>query len=456
MTLHTAIHAPACAWLLLCVGLAGCVPQPMDAEPTGTAVALEDEPGKTATGAGAGQSGPAAEPEAVLALTHGPLLAQVKTEPQVRIRIQTNLAEITLGRGETLIAAAPGETEHPFQGPLTITRSGAGFLLADAQGKRWTWASPHLTARARQGPLPAGKLAYPGVVELAAQGKAGMDLINDVPLEAYLPGVLAKELYPAWQPEAYRAQAIAARSYAIWEMTLRRAQGRPFDLESNESSQAYLGTTANPKAARAVAQTRGVVLAYDGRVLPAFFSACAGGAAQDAAVAFPGRVADLPPLRGHALGNAAALCPNYQWGPLRRDKADAIRRLAAWGAGEKNPVAQLRSLKSVRVSAIGTRGGRPAQFELIDDAGQVFTLGCEDFRLALNGGAPALDPKLRLLSSYCSVQVFGDQLVFENGRGHGHGVGLEQWGAEGMARQGALAEKILGTYYPGATLQRAY
>ncbi len=442
MPRHAHAIFPIAALLLV----AGCMPIPIQPLPSGNAVAVEEtpegiKPGNTATTADD--------------LLRGPPVARFAKEPQLRIRIQTNLTTLVLGHGETLVATAPTDTPHAFAGPLTVARSGAGFILTDAHGRAWTWASPTLSARLRQGSIPVGKHTYPGTVELAARGPSGFDLINDVPLEMYLPGVLAKELYASWQPEAYRAQAIAARSYAIWEMTLRRSQGRAYDLESDESSQAYVGTTTNAKAVQAVAASRGVVLTYDQRVLPAFFSACSGGAAQDAVVAFPGRVADLPPLRGHKLGPAAAICPRNDWGTLTRDKADAVRRLAAWGAAEKKPVANLRSLKSARVSML-SRADRPAVFELIDEAGTVFNMNCEDFRLALNGGSPALAPELRLFSSFCSVRVAGAQLIFENGHGHGHGVGLEQWGAEGMARQGQSAEKILQTYYPGAVLKKAY
>lgn len=390
------------------------------------------------------------------ALTRGPLLSAVSSEPQLRIRIKTGLTETALGKGDLLLSVAKDGPTTLFAGPLTLTRSGVGFELADPAGRRWTWASPSLVVRAKTGDLHVGTHAYPGTVELAAQGAATFDLINDLPLERYLPGVLAKELYADWRPEAYRAQAVAARSYAIWEMTLRRAQGRAFDLESDESSQAYLGTTTNATAARAVRDTRGTVLAFEGRVLPAFFSACAGGAAQDAVIAFPDRVADLVPLRGHPLGDAGSICKNYRWPTLARDKADAIRRLAAWGAAEKNPVAQLRSLSAIRVATLGSRSKRPAEFELTDADGRTFMLGCEDFRIALNGGTPAIDAKARLLSSFCDVRVAGSQIIFENGRGHGHGVGMEQWGAQGMARQGAAMEKILQTYYPSAELRRAY
>lgn len=436
---------PHTVTLLATLALAAC--RPLPAKPDGTATAIE---APAATGPHPANPGPGS-PDVL----RGPPLAGIRQEPQLRIRIQANLTGIRIGRGPTLISTDAKAQPHTFTGPLQVTRQGAGFILTDAKGARWTWAAPLLVARAPQGAMSVGTQTYQGTVELAARGPSGMDLINDLPLEAYLPGVLAKELYTSWQPEAYRAQAITARSYAIWEMTKRRAEGRAFDLEAGEASQAYVGVTGNAKANQAVAATRGVVLTYDNRVLPAFYSACAGGAAQDAVFAFPNRVADLPPLRGHPTGTAAAICPRFNWPTLARDKNDTLRRLAAWGAAEKHPVAGLRSLQAARVSGL-SRSNRPAMFELTDDQGRVFALSCEDFRLALNGGTPAVPAEKRLLSSFCSVRVSGTQLLFENGHGHGHGVGLEQWGAEGMAQKGQKAEAILGAYYPGAVLQRAY
>ena len=436
--------------LLSLVAMAACHPQP-----DGTAPAIE---APLAPSPLALPLPPPAVPvpsAAALSAMRGPLLSTCTQEPQLRIRIQTNLAGIAIGRGPLLISTDLTGPPHPFTGPLQVVRQGVGFALTDANGKRWTWAAPNLVARATQGAMAVGAQTYQGTVGLAARDSVHMDLINDLPLETYLPGVLAKELYDSWHPEAYRAQAITARSYAIWQMTKHRAEGRTFDMEASEASQAYVGVTRNAKANQAVLATRGIVLTYDARILPAFYSSCAGGATQDAAVAFPGRVADLPPLRGQAIGNAAALSPQFNWPALKRDKQDAIRRLAAWGASQKLPIAALGSLRLARVST-RSRSGRPASFELTDDAGHAFSIGGEEFRVALNGGQPDLPANLRLPSSFCSVRVAGNDLVFENGHGYGHGVGLEQWGAEGMAKKGQKAETILEKYYPGAVLQKAY
>ena len=106
-----------------------------------------------------------------------------------------------------------------------------------------------------------------------------------------------------------------------------------YDLESSTASQAYIGDKASAKARRAVAATRGQVLVYDGRVLPAFYSSCTGGVGQDAVAAWPGKVDDLAPLRGRNHGGWGSTSSKFRWGPVHMTTADLIAALSrAFGA----------------------------------------------------------------------------------------------------------------------------
>ena len=117
--------------------------------------------------------------------------------------------------------------------------------------------------RSQAGNITIDKNPYPGRIELVAnttkanQPTGTFDAINRVGMESYLPGVLSKELYPNWDLKTYRAQAIAARSYAIWEMNLPIRKNSHFDLEASQASQAYIGAKASDKARTAVADTAG-------------------------------------------------------------------------------------------------------------------------------------------------------------------------------------------------------
>ena len=454
--------------------LSACAPPPPDPAPVPVWRNVPAAPQTKAVGA----ARPASR---ITTPTPGPLLSAVTAEPELRVRIGIAKTSVTLaaegGRDVTVTSPAGTHTVR-YPGPLTVSRRDGRFVLRDGGGRSFAWDLPGLTVTAPGGgSLLLDRHPYPGRLHLLAPPEASnppeapvspgvpairsasrdtMDVINHVPLEAYLPGVIERELYPKWPLETYRTQAIAARSYALWEVGL--ATHRPFDLEATEASQVYGGVASNPRAIQAVRDTAGVVLAFDGRVLPAFFASSTGGLGQDATVAFPGRVPDLAPLRARRHGTWDAQSPAYRWGPIRRDTPTLARRLAAWGTANDDPVAQLRGLRRVEVAAENAVG-RPASYTLTDATGRRFTLGCEAFRTACNfpaAGVPPVPREVRLLSSHVSVQVSPVSTDFTGGRGHGHGVGLSQWGAKAMADAGHTYPAILGFYYPGATLVKLY
>jgi len=305
-----------------------------------------------------------------------------------------------------------------------------------------------------EGSLQWSDRAFPGAL-LFVPTESGVDVINHVSMEAYLPGVLAGELYHHWHPTAYAAQAVAARSYALF--TMQRRSRRHFDLESTTSSQVYHGRVGHPKARQAAARTRGVVLTHGRMLLPGYYSSCSGGASQTASAVFP-TAPDIPPLRARDHGYWGSSSPRFRWGPILRRTDSLARRLAAWGAARGRSIAELQGLRSLSVSE-RNRVGRPVRFRLEDKSGRVFELDAEAFRFACNAAAPGLgrpDSDARLHSAFVDVRVEGRRTRFYNGRGFGHGVGLCQFGTQEMAERGYNAPSILNFYYPGARLRRAY
>jgi stage II sporulation protein D len=203
-----------------------------------------------------------------------------------------------------------------------------------------------------------------------------------------------------------------------------------------------------------VVDTTGLVLTHNGRVIPAYYSSTCGGAAQSAADAFA--VPALSPLEPRESCSSCAASRYYEWGTVARDRVDLARRLAAWGKSRGLSIASLGAISSIRIVKTN-RLGRPTQFEITDHRGQRFALMSESFRQACNYGEPGpLPDGQRLLSSAFNVKVAGDKVLFENGRGFGHGVGLCQYGAHGMAKAGHSPLQILAFYYPGAKVERAY
>ena len=125
------------------------------------------------------------------------------------------------------------------------------------------------------GYISVKKKWYRGHFQLVNNGSS-LTVINDVPIEEYIQGVVPSEMPPAWEHEAHKAQAIAARSYALANLGKRAKNG--YDLNDTPEDQAYGGATAETlQTNEAVTETTGLVLIHDGKIIPAYYSASAGG-----------------------------------------------------------------------------------------------------------------------------------------------------------------------------------
>ena len=401
-------------------------------------------------------SGCESTPKAPPIPTSGMRIASITQEPMVRVRIKRSAGYVDIAAHGGLRIAPP---DHPsprtLNGLIRITHDGKQFILTPASGLAMAWPAETLSIAPISGDIVhVDGQPYPHRVFIHAQSSSmQLDVINHVPMETYLPGVLSKELYASWEFEAYRAQAIAARSYAI--NSLNSSSRRHYDLESTTASQAYIGANAHSKAKQATEQTRGIVLAYDDAVLPAYYSACSGGTGQDADLIFPNQP-KLAPLTGLAQGDWGEECPDCRWTVIiPRDLLS--RRIAGWGKSTQRTIGSLQMIREIRITATNA-AGRPIRFEIIDESGKSFGIGAEEFRFACNydgGGLPELDSKQMLRSSHVAITVTAKD-VRMNGAGYGHGVGMDQYGAQAMAKAGHRADAIVKFYYPGADLRKVY
>ncbi|MEX0654414.1 MAG: SpoIID/LytB domain-containing protein [Phycisphaeraceae bacterium] len=399
-----------------------------------------------------------------------PEVGAVASEPTMRVRVQARVAEVALEGGEWVhFDRAEGDDsfdDHLSLGsPVTVTHDGEQFQLRTGS-RGYAWRTSRLRVRTGFPPSGIGLNGdrYPGVLELVAlAGRDGrptgrFDVVNHVPMETYLPGVLERELFGSWDLDAFKAQAIAARSYALFERGLNA--DRHYDIQATTASQVYGGAASNPKAIEAARQTRGMVLTHDGRVVPGFYSSCCGGLTQTATSAFPrfGNTLAITPLRGGVACDYCRASPNYRWGPIEREADVLARRIAVWGELNDDPVAALEGLRSVRMTH-RSPAGRPARFEVVDERGRRFMLPAEQFRFACNRmlvGEEGMGREMQLLSSHVRVSVQGDRVRFDDGRGFGHGAGMCQWGTQGMARAGYAGRAIVEHYYPDAEVRRVY
>ncbi len=386
-----------------------------------------------------------------------------KSDPKVRIE----------GPGAHLWIIEPGGVA-----PGTVGQSPVEFRWTDAG---WTATEAAGTSRARPLALPPRatlevmalrdepqrlKLLgseWPGTVRLVPQPNdlnEPVDIVHEVPMETYLPGVLAQELFNKWTVNVHRAQAVAARSWALCEIAQWRGR-RHFDVVAGELGQAWIGATKHQRSIDAVAETRGEVLLWAGRVVPAYYSSCCGGERASARDAISSSIVhDIPPLVVSKKDgrDCCSSAPTYRW-QSKFDLATFARTLPAWAREEG--YASLFKVEGLRRIEIAERNaaGRPVRFQITDAKGMLYEVQAERLRFALNADPSRpgnLRPsKERLKSAFIEPLVVGKELVV-SGRGHGHGVGMCQYGAEAMAKKGAKPSAILSRYYPGSDLVKAY
>ncbi len=250
-----------------------------------------------------------------------------------------------------------------------------------------------------------------------------------IEMEQYLAQVLPSEMPLAYPDAALEAQVIASRSYAIARILGRRR--RKWDMTDGESSQMFSPVTANTvKAETIVARTRGLVLSFDETIVSGYFSANCGGATRSNKEAFGEEWVSA--LKGVAC-SFCSWSKNYRWVvTLSRKQFDSIAGLAGM---------TLQSASIVR----GTGSGYTNKISCRTASGRKL-VSAKKLRTRLG------NRKIR--SNWLSGIDFDEQEVTIGGRGFGHGVGLCQNGACGMAQDGHNAKNILAYYFPGAKLVR--
>lgn len=301
-----------------------------------------------------------------------------------------------------------------------------------------------------------GKPYRGSITLMEVSGK--IDVVNHVGIEDYLKGVVPSEVFASWPTETLRAQAIVARTYALYET--RTSYRKDFDLLPDERSQVYGGMSVEQSASsRAVESTSGLVAAFGKpsreRIFPTYFSSTCGGASQNAIDAFGiknpvNAIACLNTPRN--VGTNCNDSPKFSWPDLVIKKDELSRRLRLWGTRENHPLAQLGTLASLDIIALN-RAHRPAQFEIIESSGRRFKLKSEQMRQAINTGRGEASI---LLSSFFTPVDSGDSIRLTNGHGWGHGVGMCQFCAAAWGKKGVKAEEIVRRSYPGAVVIRAY
>lgn len=373
----------------------------------------------------------------------------------VRVLIVDGAQEVRL-RGNPSLSwgSSDGDAETISAESIVLTPAGPGQLAIDGQLTKYASLAvsaaggESIFVSSRSKSDAALESEYPGTLRVSVSA-AGIAVVNEVPIEMYVGCVVANEVWPTFQPEAYRAQAVVSRTFVLYQMDRRPANA--IDVTATQGSQVYRGfrrDEVGQRARDAAEYTSGIVLTYSGadgrqKIFCAYFSAACGGHSQSAA--FLGPESDVPPLTGGVECDYCKIAPGetYRWGPLMLPVTEVTTRLAL-----RYPEAKKLGMIAAIEAIERADSGRTVTLRLSDSGGEVFELMAERFRLAV-------DP-MRIRSTHFRVRVDRDQMIFEDGRGFGHGLGLCQWGMEGQAREGRTAGQILHYYYPGAQLTRAY
>jgi stage II sporulation protein D len=270
------------------------------------------------------------------------------------------------------------------------------------------------------GQLVVGSGGYRGDFEIW-RGQQGLHIINELPLENYVAGVVKAETGENWAYEALKAQALIVRTYVIFQKHKNR--GRQFHVTSSVLHQVYRGENADTLVMRAVQETAGEILTYNREPIVAYYHSTSGGRTELPEEVFG---SSYPYLT--SVDTECHLSPLCIW----------IRRVPI---GEIEDAAGIAGIEDMRVVS-HTATGRVREVEIASGSGTATYLA-KDLRRVLGWK--------KLPSTWFTLRVMGENVVFE-GKGYGHGVGLDQWSALEMALDDKDYREIVSYFYPGTEI----
>ena len=417
-------------------------------------------------------------------------VAQAAPQPLVRVGLWTGQQSVVVG--SSVAYAVETEQEQPKWASF---KAGEQVVIAwkpngmTVNGKTLRGQTLYLRSNTESARWEVNRKKYRGDIVLRqTTGKTGLTVVNEVPMEEYLYGILGKEISAGWPAEAAKAQAVAARSYALNLMLSGdRHRQDGYDLCATVHCQVYGGVDAEaPDMIQAVAATNGLAAYYNGQPIHAYFHASSGGHTEDSENVWGNA---LPYLRG--VSDVDAQAPGSAW--EKRFNARALETLLTQkGKG----VGVLKSLDLSPLSKPGadrTESGRVRQLQVAGDKRSLSLSGVQ-MRSYLDLPSALFDIRVvRALPSELDVSVetsYGatvekkmpvslkepaesgrwndpasihriirpaDDIVIFSGHGRGHGVGMSQWGARLLAEKNKYDYKqILQYYYQGIMLKKAY
>ncbi len=332
---------------------------------------------------------------------------------------------------------------------ISVTERGFGFLTH--RNLRHIEIVPF-----RKHPVHVNKMAFRGILRIREDRFGKMTVINALDVESYLYGVIKSEMLLNSPLEALKSQAVVARTYAIRNQD-KFLKELGFGLTRDVRSQVYNGVfDEHDLSIKVVDATRGRILTHEGQPISAYYHSACGGATQDSST-WGNKIAYLK-------AQVCPYCENYKdlhW-EYELSLTDLTNRLR-----EKGHI--LPNISDVRLSK--DTFGRVIRVELVHADGTMkmnanhlrTLLGANVLRSTMFSDSekksslndPAEKAIDQILNSFMS-RMSGDRSLLWKGKGFGHGVGLCQWGAKGLANKGYNFEKILKYYYSDVSVTRLY
>lgn len=414
---------------------------------------------------------------------------------------------IDAATGKQIATVQPAEVHE-------VRHDGAGYIVTGPRGALGTFGGPmqfhpmgaETLFRVESIRRSGGSVVpqYRGLMEIArgTATAAGMvNLVNVVELESYVKGVVVNESLASFHIEALKAQAAAARGYAVANVGNWVARGYPFDLVDSSSSQVYRGATSeHPRGNQAVDETRALVASSHGRIISALYSSSMGGHTENnewifnsPAGLFPGKNA-VPYLRGIYDGESTQpdlsteAAARAFWTTPQPQTYDACsrttNRLDRWKitlpatligsrlttgryvleSGTLTSASQVTGVEVVERMAASARIGVA---RIILNTGSVLVKGWTNMRAVLGSNGPQAAPSLcpgrpeitanfvlnnpSVIEPYLNLDgTFGG--IHAYGGGWGHNVGMSQFGAHGRGLAGQNFVQILKAYYTGVDI----
>ncbi len=364
------------------------------------------------------------------------IAAPAQAALELRVAIEENRPSVQVGASSTaVIKDANGNPLGRLKGQMGNNAS------VNAQGNidfgNWDAQQIWVEPEDENGLVWIGDTWYRGRVQITPSGN-GVTAINHVDLEEYLYSVVASEMPTSWHAEALKAQSVAARSYALYKKNL--SKNPLYDLGDTTKFQVYKGAAAETDSTRsAVTGTAGEVLTYNGTLIEAVFHSSSGGHTENVEDVWS---KPIPYLRG--VPDFDQDSPKYSW-------------------TESFSAAQLRNKLSAKVSGLDSIGsiiglvpqqasphGRVKTFRLIGQNGDRLIKG-NDVRNALGLKSTRFEV---LANGTSQLKQTTPSNFILRGYGYGHGIGMSQYGAKGMAQTGNSYQAILSHYYQGTQLSQ--